>query len=574
MKKLILFGLCVLLVAAPTVFAGYSYTVSGKVTSKATGLPVSGAVVYHYVYFSAGTASGSVQSGNDGSFSFNLNSDVYDYIDVDMKLTASKGNLSGATTWTCAAYSETKNVTISTTIQINPGLGFGMGPENFAAPGVQSPSTAVVSLDSGTSANLQEFTARLVFDPTKMMCDTASSVVPVAPVAFSAPPEVIGGNVLTVYGTVSGPLPIGPPETPTELFTVVWDVLAFEEAYMASVIADAEDGGIKSEFVVELPGSIIETWEPILNQTDYLIGELGKCKPTFLLDSQIEWQEALEGLPPNARIRPMFESEWDNYMEQWEMADPCGYGEGAPYLEGDFDANFCPAGLYVYEGGGEGGAEPNDAGLVMYWGSDAFSGPENNENYASAYTWDFGMDPDLRNSTIRVSVTPPSQCNITAVSFAIQDINGNRRSWWWSVPAAIPYDVPTTVVINTAVTGTGATTPQATGYMNTPGFNLAQSQFFDVDENFNYIFGLLQVPPPGQLTFVGMWNYWHNLMVVKNTDVNKGSYTKYSQPPDVIDSNDPKIIRGWDEISLYGTPPIVADDWLCSDERPVTDIHW
>ena len=51
-------------------------------------------------------------------------------------------------------------------------------------------------------------------------------------------------------------------------------------------------------------------------------------------------------------------------------------------------------------------------------------------------------------------------------------------------------------------------------------------------------------------------------------------YVKWSQKPDVINSEDPKLIRGWDEPSNYYWRPIVADDWQCTDERPVTDIHW
>ncbi|NLE57964.1 MAG: hypothetical protein GX616_06355, partial [Planctomycetes bacterium] len=39
--------------------------------------------------------------------------------------------------------------------------------------------------------------------------------------------------------------------------------------------------------------------------------------------------------------------------------------------------------------------------------------------------------------------------------------------------------------------------------------------------------------------------------------------------------NPPPVFYGWDEQSLYNWgPPIVADDWHCTDQRPVTDIHW
>ena len=140
---------------------------------------------------------------------------------------------------------------------------------------------------------------------------------------------------------------------------------------------------------------------------------------------------------------------------------------------------------------------------------------------------------------------------VNAISFGIVDAAGLRRSWWWSCPAPIPWNVPTTITINTAKTGISATNPVATGYMNIPGFNLAQSMSFVVDENFQWIFGPQPVPPPGQPTFVGMWNYWHNLLVTKNLDpVAKGIYNKWSQPPEVIEK-DPVLIYGWDERSDY-----------------------
>lgn len=46
---------------------------------------------------------------------------------------------------------------------------------------------------------------------------------------------------------------------------------------------------------------------------------------------------------------------------------------------------------------------------------------------------------------------------------------------------------------------------------------------------------------------------------------------KWSQPP-VPHSTD--AFNGWDELSVYGSSQIVADDWVCLTNRPVTDIHW
>lgn len=56
-------------------------------------------------------------------------------------------------------------------------------------------------------------------------------------------------------------------------------------------------------------------------------------------------------------------------------------------------------------------------------------------------------------------------------------------------------------------------------------------------------------------------------------DVNE---TKWSQPPVPITYADPgyNYYNGWNERSVEGASPIVADDWACTNAQPVTDIHW
>lgn len=50
---------------------------------------------------------------------------------------------------------------------------------------------------------------------------------------------------------------------------------------------------------------------------------------------------------------------------------------------------------------------------------------------------------------------------------------------------------------------------------------------------------------------------------------------KWAQPPVLnTDPQYPACYWGWDELSTYGDKQIVADDWPCTDDRPVTDIHW
>jgi GEVED domain-containing protein len=48
---------------------------------------------------------------------------------------------------------------------------------------------------------------------------------------------------------------------------------------------------------------------------------------------------------------------------------------------------------------------------------------------------------------------------------------------------------------------------------------------------------------------------------------------KWSQPP-VYNPEPDMHFWGWDEISIYGDSVIVADDWLCTNYNPVTEIHW
>ena len=51
-------------------------------------------------------------------------------------------------------------------------------------------------------------------------------------------------------------------------------------------------------------------------------------------------------------------------------------------------------------------------------------------------------------------------------------------------------------------------------------------------------------------------------------------YVKWSQPPEPYYPR--TAFNGWDEYSVYGpnSPQIVADDWLCDTNDPVTDVHW
>lgn len=56
------------------------------------------------------------------------------------------------------------------------------------------------------------------------------------------------------------------------------------------------------------------------------------------------------------------------------------------------------------------------------------------------------------------------------------------------------------------------------------------------------------------------------------TDDGAASRIKWSQPPQPY--SPPDAFNGWNELSVYGGQQIAADDWVCTNARPVTDIHW
>ncbi|MBI4579424.1 MAG: hypothetical protein HY718_06955 [Planctomycetes bacterium] len=286
--------------------------------------------------------------------------------------------------------------------------------------------------------------------------------------------------------------------------------------------------------------------------------------PHFLIDSKEEWEAAMgEG-----KIQPMTSAEWGAYMNQW-MAH---LQEGTTYPSNQFRPPVLPTGqLYVYGGGGAGW--PADAGLVMLWQHSMTAG-----NYSSAWKYDYRGDPDLSNVTITVTVTPPQfglSGQINTVSFGIRDINGFIRAWHWNCgPGGLPWNVPTTITINTAIAGLAAANPVATGYMSHPLVNLANAMFLLADENCQWVGGPMPAPPPGG-QIPGVWNYWHNIIVSPNIPPKGCDPTKWSQPVvEYLPGLNPPLFYGWDEKSDYFQPPIVADDWLCTTDKPVTDIHW
>ncbi|MBW8041160.1 MAG: hypothetical protein FVQ85_14315 [Planctomycetes bacterium] len=293
-----------------------------------------------------------------------------------------------------------------------------------------------------------------------------------------------------------------------------------------------------------------------------------ECVPPSLtssyvaLDSEQQWQDALNSglvIPPT----PEF---WTQYMLSWQKPV-----DGAPYPQPNI-FSLPDLSVLVSDRGCPDLVSPlfyslPSAGLMMAWGD-----PQQlveNEFYSSAWLLQYPEDPDLTNVTIKITVFPP--CGMNAVSFGMQDVNGNIRAWYWNVPATLPCGVSTTITINTAILIPGATAanPVADGYTSDLLFDITQVLTLIFDENYVWVAGTA-VPPPGT-TVPRPWNYWGDLIITPNVDVKPDNPVKWSQPPVELT---PGVILGWDEVSVRYIRPLMADDWKCEDPRPVTDIHW
>lgn len=539
----------------------WAYTVSGRVYYKGTAIPVPGASLR---LTESGGASNTGIADEFGSFSMGWKDS--NLVDRGMVLTAGCGMYWGRESWTATQNTETQNIDVSICIEPSPSICLDALVLRPGDPGTFVNPVVIQAPNATLPVRVQNGQVNMVFNPAANVVNVASAAPDVFITSWMSP----GAGLLEVNVEVFPPRPVNPLHPAESFFDVFFEIeLPESGAELYAITIDS------AEFqVIKDPDPIPVLVDIPVSTTDNVLGEPEQCKPHFLVDAQQDWTALLKLEWPQPNICPMTPAEWNNpewgYKSQW--SDYLQDGDLYPSTE------FLPADLYVYEGGGGGGVDPEDAGLVMTWGDEGTP----TGDYASAWKYDYGLDPDLTNAVITITVTAPQMGpsgQINAVSFGIQDVNGNIRSWWWSCPAPIPWNVPTTVTIDTSQIGLGATNPPATGFMSNPAFNLAQSQFFIVDENFQWVFGQQPVPSPGQQQFVGMWNYWHNLTVTKKTNSYKGTYVKWSQSPELHpDSAEVPKINGWDEMSVYRPAmqprQIMADDWLCQDERPITDLHW
>jgi len=168
---------------------------------------------------------------------------------------------------------------------------------------------------------------------------------------------------------------------------------------------------------------------------------------------------------------------------------------------------------------------PGEAGVLMAWGSSNDDG----QNIIAAWQYEFGQDPDLSRKKIHLCVFPP--CNITSISFGMQDINGKMKSWDWTVGPgkAVPCSTQVCFWINLAG---GAGQAGATSYYMDPGFDITKVAFLMFDENGVWVDSL--PPDPGNFGRRA-WNYWKGIWIEDAVPVENSSWgrikSEYSDRP-------------------------------------------
>ena len=535
------------------------YSLSGTVYYSGTTIFVPNAQVTLTATPPGGAASTrTVYADSLGTFSISWAS--ANMVGYSMKISANNPSLTayGNLNWSAYANIEYKNVYIKNAFTVAPAVDVTSMPAHWVGPSLD-PARVTIQANAPLPAPVANGVVNFMFNAPVV---NVINVVPVAPdvVIDSWNMPIPGKLVVNAHFDPPKNLPEFPAES---FFDVFYDLDIPDNDAEESIITmdEASFELVNGDHILATP-----------SQTQVLLGTPDTCKAGFLVSSMDQWQVLLDAAWPKVNIIPMAPAEWNDpewgYAAQWAAF----IEEGEPYPPSTV---FLPPELTVFPGDNNPAAdEPDDAGLVMRWADEQDPDGE----YATAWKYDYGLDPDVSNSMITVTATPPA--GITNISLGMQDANGNIRSWHWSCGAggALPSNVPTTITIDTTMTGLNAATPAATGYANNPAFNLATVQFIIADENGNWI-ASQGVPAPGTTT-AALWNYWHNLSVRPKTTAYKGNYVKFSQPPEVIDPTVP-LIDGWDVKSVFPYTydngqsfTWAADDWKCYDNRPITDVHW
>jgi hypothetical protein len=206
------------------------------------------------------------------------------------------------------------------------------------------------------------------------------------------------------------------------------------------------------------------------------------------------------------------------------------------------------------------------SGLVMAWSNPSL---DPNTRLGSGWSYTYGEDPDYTNVT--VSVIAVTDNSVTGLGFGFEDIFGNKMLWQWDVPNPLPRNTRTQITINTALSGASAANPVATRYTEDVGFDITQVIRILATEWANQPERGTGAPSPNGNP-MDLWNFWEDLVVIPNPNNPPPVYYKWRQPAQFV--GDRGNFWGWDEISIDPNKPLLADDWCCTDNRPITDVHW
>ncbi len=417
------------------------YQASGKIYTSSGGVksPASGAT---------GTLSTNNGSSTTPMTTSNQNSNWYagwssgDLSGKQMRGSAYLGSFMGSYSWYASStgVDKGKDITLYSTIAYNPGLGIDMETLAFTGPGPQAPVGVAVINNTGVPIEITGFSANLAFDESKIMLNGA---LPPPDSFFDVFWELPEPNNAGVTGnSTQGPVVIQ-PEQSFVLFNCELEVLPFSSRDMTS---------FKFNLHLDISSPMGIEPDAVPHEASIILGSLEQEDPYLALNTEIDWADV--------NILPMLSEEFEGYLMQWQ--DP----ENLQYPSLPYPADpFLPPELYVYEGDGTEGGEPNEPGLVMRWGDDTTT----DGNYTSAWKYSYDDDPDYTNCIISVTViapqfspTPPNN-QINKVSLGMQNIpaiGGAVRSWYWNCGPGqpIPWNTPVTITIDTSKTGVTAAT--------------------------------------------------------------------------------------------------------------------
>jgi len=161
--------------------------------------------------------------------------------------------------------------------------------------------------------------------------------------------------------------------------------------------------------------------------TYFLLASMANASPLFSLDTQADWQNALN----SGQVGEVVSSYPALSHYGTEGID---YAMAVPTLSALSNAQ---------SGLGD--------GLQMEWGDDT-----NDIAQVAAWEYTYGADPDLSGTILSLTVTPPASVPpvIQSVSLTLTDTAFGWMSWFWDVlppgpgPTGVPMGIPTLITLD------------------------------------------------------------------------------------------------------------------------------